>query len=166
MGQRRRPHDLPLDRTQVTFVRRDLDEAGANPGVTNPLLRLPRPVVGERFRRPLHRVWRQERVLVQAGVRDDVEAARLRQPLQQHRVPAEELRAAITERLAAGLPQRRQVGKHYLEHLLLIPAVRPRLVGADEVAHHVLVDQRHPQLGRCDRAGDGLDRRHRVLLSG
>ena len=108
VAQRARLDELAVDVGERPRVDADLHEAGADARALDAVAGLRRPAVGElprglRVGVPRHRDVVRRAVV--AGVRDDVQAARLRQAAQQQRVAAEVGGRALEERAAAPLPQ-------------------------------------------------------------
>ena len=99
---------------------------------------------------------------VVAGIREDVQAGRLGQPLQQRDVAPQVGGRALDERAAAVLSGLEQVRQDGSERVIRVVALRADLIGADEVDQHVLVHQRQAQARRRDRAGHRLHEPSRI----
>ena len=158
MAQRGRADQLSIDLRERARVDSGLDEPGPHARPLDAVSGLRRPALGQPLRALLVRVRGHVFVLgraVVAGVRDDVEPARLREADEQRRIAPQPGRRALDERPRAALLEGKEMRQHGAEGLAGVVAARAHLVRAHEVDEHVLVDERGAEVGRVHRPAHG-----------
>src|SRR5262245_36747764 len=142
--------DLLDVRSDARLVRRALDEGGRDARALDALLDVADEDLGELVLRADRERLRQVVVGVDTGREDDVQAALVGHTPAEGRVPLEEHRARLDDRLYAVTSDRVRVRDSGLPLDRLVIQIREleagRLVGGAEV----LVDEREPELLQAD----------------
>ena len=162
MGEGARFHELAVDRGERPGVDPDLHEPRPDPRALDPCLELRGPARRELRGRLVVGVLRDRDVVgraVVAGVRHDLQAARLGEAREQLRVAAEVRGRALDERAAATLLDLRQVRQRRPEDRVRVVARAAGRRRSAEVDEHVLVHERRAQRRGVDRAAHRVDRR-------
>ena len=161
-ARRSRPMHPLLGRRDPRLVRPDLaDDPGPDPAVPHPALDLGDQLVGEVVCRPaidegLRRVVGRA---VPAAAHHEVEPARLGQAAQPGRVATDARQGQVHEAPPAGRAEPRELVEDHRLVAGQLPVVPARL-DVPQRDLRVLVRQGEPEVGRVDRAEDGLDVGH------
>ncbi len=153
-------HQLRVDVRERAGVDADLHERRLDARAVDAVARFGNPPRGQLLRALCPGMRRHELVVrraVVAGVRQDVEAGRVRQPLQEQRIAPQVGRRALDQRAAAQRVSLLQVRQRLAERRVAIVAGWTDVGRADEIHEHVLVNERDAESLRGDGAGDGFD---------
>ena len=153
-------HELRVDVRERAGIHADLHECRLDARAVDAVARFGDPPRGQLLRALCPGMRRHELVVrraVVAGVRQDVQAGRVRQPLQEQRIASQVGRRALDQRAAAQRVSLLQVRQRLAERRVAIVARGTDLGSADEIDEHVLVDERDAESIRGDRAGHSFD---------